>query len=693
MVSAKSSLLQDTAATPAPKVKQSKSRNGCATCKAKRLKCDETKPTCLQCRKRNVECGGYKRDFKWRLFEESSITKRKKGDPSPATSSASFVVVPTPSPSSSSPAFSRHPSSTFAPPTSSISLSSNTDDALLSPLHPSTEQAVLSSGANSGFSPLTAPDDDSVPILSFDSSGQIISPNSDMSALIDPAEYLQSTYTPALNQELSNLTASMASLGSHPLSLLSPNLIMSSSTTNPLDDNSPDNLAVSRRQSSYFIDPTGPVSSSDVLLIPSMPTLDPTTRTALFFHTATASVMSMKDTPSDNPWRTLFWPLAHSHMALYHGLAAMASFHAAATHPAYRIDGVDHMRLAISELVNGLNNNMPTDVALATTITLAFAEAWDRHISTGIAHLRGAKILIRQFVSSRRGLPSSVQQSPIETARLKRFKSLYNSWMYIAMIAKLTSDDDDDTGGPVAQDEYEIFSAGGFDTVDPLMGCAQTLFPIIGKVATLVRHVRLSGRDDIYVAGAIALKEELEMWQPSIREPYNACEDPAYDSSSCIATAQAYKYATLLYLYQCVPSLAEYCPPRRPSETDDISSPSSVIELELGVQTESPTKVITAKLLEMLASVPTTSRTCVVHIFPLLSVACEVDSPQMRAIARKRWADLSRLLQMGNVDRAFDVIEEVWTRKDVMKGQWKLKVGFTHWSTVMREWGWEVLLG
>ncbi|KAK9380512.1 fungal-specific transcription factor domain-containing protein [Kockiozyma suomiensis] len=403
------------------------------------------------------------------------------------------------------------------------------------------------------------------------------------------------------------------------------------------------------------------------MLIPTMPSLDPTARTALFFHTATASVMSMKDTPSDNPWRTLFWPLAHSHMALYHGLAAMSSFHAAATHPAYRIEGVDHMRLAISELVNGLNNNMPTDVALATTITLAFAEAWDRHISTGIAHLRGAKILIKQFVSSRRGLPVAAQQSQMELDRLSRFRSLYNAWMYIAVIAKLTSDDDDETGGPVSHDETDIFASDGVDTVDPLMGAARTLFPIMGKVASLVRHVRLSGRDDIYLAGAMVLKDELEEWQPSIKASFIECDDPAYDSSSCIATAQAYKYATLLYLYQCVPSLAEYYPPRRP--------------------------IITAKLLEMLASVPTTSRTCVVHIFPLLSVACEVDSPQMRAIARKRWADLSRLLQMGNVDRAFDVIEEVWRRKDRLKDQWKIKVGLTHWSTVMREWGWEVLLG
>lgn len=49
--------------------------SGCATCKAKRLKCDETKPTCQMCEKRNVECGGYKKDFKFKSFDETSFAE------------------------------------------------------------------------------------------------------------------------------------------------------------------------------------------------------------------------------------------------------------------------------------------------------------------------------------------------------------------------------------------------------------------------------------------------------------------------------------------------------------------------------------------------------------------------------------------------------------------------------------------
>ncbi|KAF3941669.1 hypothetical protein ABW19_dt0206896 [Dactylella cylindrospora] len=81
------------AAAGVVKPKQSKSRNGCVTCKAKRLKCDETKPTCLQCEKRGVPCGGYKKDFKWRAFEESDLSgKGSKSRPKRMLSSRAFFT-------------------------------------------------------------------------------------------------------------------------------------------------------------------------------------------------------------------------------------------------------------------------------------------------------------------------------------------------------------------------------------------------------------------------------------------------------------------------------------------------------------------------------------------------------------------------------------------------------------------------
>ena len=59
----------------AMEVLTSNSAIGCATCKAKRLKCGEEKPGCQQCARRGVVCGGYKKDFKWRPFGEEQNGK------------------------------------------------------------------------------------------------------------------------------------------------------------------------------------------------------------------------------------------------------------------------------------------------------------------------------------------------------------------------------------------------------------------------------------------------------------------------------------------------------------------------------------------------------------------------------------------------------------------------------------------
>ncbi|KAK9477843.1 fungal-specific transcription factor domain-containing protein [Lipomyces japonicus] len=575
--------------------------------------------------KRNVECGGYKKSFKWRLFEESSIAKPKR--------QKTFSTITT---------LSSIPMSTTESEIKDIEASNGT----VSPDFTAFDDIQEGFRTDVSRSIVRQVDRDSS--HSPDSSGDVA------------FGFIPTEFTVDLFDSTADATTSQISKSS----TFPPNAHWDNSSLSILE----------------------PLTTSSVIAIPLLPSLDPHTRTSVFWHTNTCSVMSINDT-QENPWR-LLWPMSQHHAALYHGLSAMATFHAAKEHPQFRIEAVDHMRNAIRELVIGLNNNMPTDVALATTVTLAFAEAWDQHISTGIAHLKGAKILIRQYVNSRKLFENSnVPIAKAEQDRLLRFRNLYNMWLYAAVLAKLTSDDEKETGGSVdSQDEQDLFFRD--DAVDPLMGCAQTLFPLIGKVASLVRQVRLSGRDDIYVTGAVDLKKQLEEWEPSPNAQFMVTEDPYFDSSSCIATAYAYKYATLLYLYQCVPSLAGHS---LPGDAPIFAHGSG--ELAVRVARESSVQFLAAKVVEVLSSVPYDSRTCVVHIYPLLACACEIDSEVLRAIVKERWFEMARRLQMGNVDRAFDVVEEVWRRKRVMKGQWCWSVGFTHWTTVMREWEWEVLLG
>ncbi|KAJ5788351.1 Aflatoxin biosynthesis regulatory protein [Penicillium paradoxum] len=68
-----------------------KSRNGCARCKSKRVKCGEEKPDCSRCTRLGVRCPGYAQSLRW-------VTKYEQSNPAV---SASVSEVRTPSPAAS----------------------------------------------------------------------------------------------------------------------------------------------------------------------------------------------------------------------------------------------------------------------------------------------------------------------------------------------------------------------------------------------------------------------------------------------------------------------------------------------------------------------------------------------------------------------------------------------------------------
>ena len=342
------------------------------------------------------------------------------------------------------------------------------------------------------------------------------------------------------------------------------------------------------------------------------------------FDKHTCGILSVKDGGSENPWRTSIWPLAQQSPALYHAVFAMAAFHSSKDNPALRVYGMEHMRKSILCMVQGMEQ-MRTDAALATTLSLAFAESWDQHTSTGIQHLKGAKALMRQTLADR----LSRRFSGEDVARL-RF--LYNTWLYMDVIARLTSVDEGDN--------FEIdcspfaVPTDAIQEVDPLMGCASTLFPLIGRAANLIQRVRKSESNSFSVISeAIDLKTAIERWQPP--QYFEPPEDPSSDVQHSFQTAQAYRWATLLYLHQAVPEI--------PSE-----SAAQLAE----------------RVLVLLATVPLSSRTTIVHIYPLLAASCEAVKEDDRVWILQRWAAMQNRLKIGNIDRCVDVIREVWSRRD-----------------------------
>lgn len=342
------------------------------------------------------------------------------------------------------------------------------------------------------------------------------------------------------------------------------------------------------------------------------------------FDRSTCGILSVKDGVHENPWRTLVWPLAKDTPALYHAVFALAAFHASKDNPSLRVHGVDHMRKSITCMVRDIQS-MRTDAALATSLALAFADTWDQHTRSCIQHLRGAKALVSQVVAL--GMQGGLQGND-----LRRVRFLYNTWLYMDVIARLTSREEH------GEEEMEVpsfpFSENTVHEIDPLMGCAATLFPLINQVARLIQRVRKTESNSIsLISQAIELKQLVERWEPP--DWFEPPEDPTSEVQHSIQTAHAYRWATLLYLHQAVPEM--------PSE---------------------PTSELAKRVLILLATVPPSSRTTIIQMFPLLVAGCEAEQEEDRGWVLNRWSAIQSRLMLGSIDRCIEVVREVWARRD-----------------------------
>ncbi|KAI9880951.1 MAG: hypothetical protein M1830_009445 [Pleopsidium flavum] len=642
------------------KPKQSKSRNGCVTCKAKRLKCDEIKPSCQQCHKRGVTCGGYKKDFKWRPFEEATFTSK----PTPQRTRKASVSAPPPKPAkyaASSPALSDASNSTV-----------NNDGSSLQTTFQSTSPTQMKSTLQlTSTEPPPFSHDMYAPELSQYSSqsnnGYIHPPYNDQFQPSSAASTTNTMYDDGSTMQSLGTAASSFSSGQSPrlIDLLLPGT--------DLNARSPDFMEYPPLQSDVPYQPGGYQlpedmmdQDDDVEEIVRQPNLNPEAwimrlpspspsnsssssdgsrydpLNAIYrppdfhanspemlmvrFDRQTCGILSVKDGPTENPWRTLVWPLARDSPALYHAISSMTAFHTSKEKPEMRVEGMEHMRRSIRSLAAGIES-MRTDTALATTLVLAFSESWDRHISTGIEHLRGAKALVNQALVRH-------QQSTLIGDDLTRLKFLCNTWVYMDVIARLTSVDDDDSNDFDAVLWYPLGLITPNNEVDPLMGCATTLFPLIGRVANLVRRVRKNHCNSVaIISQAMELKTAVEDWVPP--DFFEPPEDPTSEITHSLQTAEAYRWATLLYLHQAVP---------------EIPSISAV--------------QLAKKVLVFLATVPLSSRAIIVQIYPLLAAGCEASGQEDRAWVEDRWAAMAQRMLIGNIDRCWEVIKEVWDRRD-----------------------------
>jgi hypothetical protein len=660
------------------------------TCKKKRLKCDETKPSCVQCQKRSVTCEGYKKDYKWRTFEETTfaarpVTKRKPFRSNSFSSSLSAAQPLNIAGADRSDSQNAQPD-TFPPPqtwspglhsafeTATHAFHGRGRDPNQNPTSSPEDEDETGTGTGTGMPqpPNVSPDSIFMPAFEADS----ISPNLPFADPVDPYDLTTATTRSSVDGDFEAKSFSSGSPKLLDLLLSEPDMEepfiipdgvhppMSLPLDMPLEEDFDEEIirsdAIAIAGPSHLVtppslrDPTPPnlnfqafrssspapsetstaSSKSSGMTLLAQPALDASSPEMLMlrFDRETCGILSVKDGPTENPWRTLVWPLARESPALYHAISSMTAFHGTQEIPHLHVPGMAHMTKAIKRLASEIEN-MRLDSALATSLALAFGEGWDRHVSTGVQHLRGARIMVNNAVVRHR---RDMQTGQMSTQDANRLKFLCNTFIYMDVIARLTSLEE-------AQDLNfeEILSTvnnpySDMVEVDPLMGCAVTLFPLIGRVAKLIQRVRKTESNSLtIISTAMELKEQLLQWQVPNAVIFERPEDPNSEVQHSIQTAEAYRYATLLYLHQAVPEI--------PSD---------------------PAFSLAKKVLVTLASVPLSSRTTIVQIFPLFAASCEVTDPEDRDWVIQRWAAMITRLRIGNVNSCWSVIQEVWHRRD-----------------------------
>lgn len=406
----------------------------------------------------------------------------------------------------------------------------------------------------------------------------------------------------------------------------------------------------------------------------------------------TQRFLSMCDSRENNPWQSLIWPMAKDSQALYHAIAAMVFLRQSKSSSSMREQGLTHARKSTQQLAVDLNNGeVNIEAALAATLALGFAESWDsQELSTGRNHIQGASILLQQLITQNSSPKSSNEMSA-------RLRLLANTWIYMDVLARLTSD-----CGPSSNTELlSLFLTdpiANSEKLDPLMGYATTLFPLIGRLADLITQIRFRNtrrNSPIIISRGIQLRHLIEAWTPAI--DLEQINHPTTLQTEAIQLAEAYRSSTLLLLQEAVPEL-----------------PSLASYAQLG-----------QKSLMYLATIPPTSTTLIAHIFPLMVAATEAVDAEDREFVRDRWAIMEKQLATGVVQRCADVTEEVWRRRDEHFAGWLSSAaaargsnaqsdfpisgafrrgvdpvtrsgetdytvkGRLHWIEVLKEWGWE----
>jgi hypothetical protein len=359
---------------------------------------------------------------------------------------------------------------------------------------------------------------------------------------------------------------------------------------------------------------------------------DEVERVAYLLHQQVFRTLSITGETISDPWKRLIWPLAKEYPAVYHGIGALTCFGMSKQQPNLRHEGTRHALRSAQLLSDNVEKGeIPLDAALAATLCLAMSETWDdENSSTGFTHIRSCGMLLHQIRSSQ----ETTTLSEIEAARLDFFA---HTWTHLDVLARFTSSE---LSQPYPANTLSLDPIGPEQDptkLDPLMGYSTTFFPIMRRVADLINKVKareVTRNSPTIISQAIELRQAIEQWTLPI--DLESIDDPSQVMTDAIQTAEAYRWSTLMILYQAVPELP------------NLTSYGELAQ----------------RILVYLATIPLSSTTLIVHIFPLMIAGCDAVEEEDRQFVRERWLAMSQRMVTGIVDRCLKITEEIWKRRE-----------------------------
>jgi hypothetical protein len=224
--------------------------------------------------------------------------------------------------------------------------------------------------------------------------------------------------------------------------------------------------------------------------------------------------------------------------------------------------------------------------------------------------------------------------------------------------------------------------------VDTLLGLSSDLWPIIHRLSHLLAY-KNSLQEAIKaneLSKATVLRTELEStsqaielaltnWKPtlcpSVDIEDNRFERPLEETrmQSILNNAEAYRHSAFVYLYRTIRSLPRSHPSVQNHAHIALFACSNVV-----------------KLAEQCHDGPMSAL-----LWPLFVAACEAVTEEDRKLALAAFGGTERRQGMNNIARAWEIVQEVWRRKDLadLAGD-DIEV---NWRDIGDEMGYNIVLG